>query len=281
MRPTWHLVAAEDIRWMLKLSAKRIQSANKSLGKIHEIEEATYTRCNCLIEKMLEGQKHLTKQEIGEKLKEAGIAIDETRVTRFIMRAETEGIVCNGIDQGRKTTYALLEERVLPTKELHPEEALAKLALLYFRSHSPATLADFIWWSGLSAGEAKQAVGAIESELIRESYDSKLFFIHQSCQTTKPDDILHFLPPYDEYLISYTDRTAMLASEHTHKAFTNFGIFHPVIMHNGKIIGNWDRTVKKGSTTMLPSFFEQTSDHLPLKEPLQNAADRYLYFRSH
>ena len=86
-----------------------------------------------------------------------------------------------GVDKGSKRTYALLDERVPPMKELHKEEALAKLAIKYFRSHSPASLQDFIWWSGLSITEAKQAVGLIDSELITERMGETDWLIHNSC----------------------------------------------------------------------------------------------------
>ena len=107
MRPTWHLVAAEDIRWMLKLSAQRIKSANDSFAKGHgvDISEALFSRCNRLIEKLLEGNKSLTKQEIEAGLANEGMTVDNRLMTRFMARAEVEGIVCSGVDKGKKATY--------------------------------------------------------------------------------------------------------------------------------------------------------------------------------
>ena len=70
MRPTWHLVAAEDIRWMLKLSAQRIKSANDSFAKGYnlEITDELYAKSYNLLEKILCGNKSLTKQEIAALL---------------------------------------------------------------------------------------------------------------------------------------------------------------------------------------------------------------------
>lgn len=277
MRPTWHLIAAEDIRWMLKLSAQRIKSANESLGDGAEITEKLYTRCNHLIEKALEGNKSLTKQEIALELNKAGIPTDTPRITRFMMRAEAEGIVCSGIDKGNKQTYALLEERVPPAKEIHKEEALARLAIRYFQSHSPASMQDFIWWSGLSVTEARQAVGAIGHELITDKFASHNLLIHKSYnKDIKTANILHFLPAYDEYLISYKQRTSVIAPEYHSKAFNTWGIFYPVIMHNGKIIGNWKKSVKKGDLFIETSFFEQP--HNINHELIKTAEDRYRAF---
>lgn len=279
MRPTWHLVAAEDIRWMLKLSAQRIKAANQSFGKDLEITESLHIKCNSLIEKMLEGNKSLTKQEIDTELSRTGILTDARRTSHFIRRAETEGIVCSGIDKGNKPTYTLLEERIPPVKELYKDEALALLATRYFRSHSPASLNDFTWWSGLSITEARQAMGLIEPELITDKFGTQTLFVHQLCnKEVKPQNTLHFLPSYDEYLISYKDRTAALPTEHHPKAFNTFGIFYPVIMHNGRIIGNWKKFTQKGNITVETSFFGQNQ---PTDcEHIKNAENRYKTFIS-
>ena len=99
MRPTWHLVAAEDIRWMLKLSARRIKSANDSFAKGYDLEitDELYAKSYNLLEKILCGNKSLTKQEIAEHFCCSGILVeaDNHRMTRFMVRAEQEGIVCS------------------------------------------------------------------------------------------------------------------------------------------------------------------------------------------
>ncbi len=132
MRPTWHLVAAEDIRWMLKLSAQRVIAANASYAKEHglEITDELYAKSYNLLEKILCGNKSLTKQEITEHFCRSGILAeaDNHRMTRFMARAEQEGIICSGVDKGGKYTYALLEERVPPMPEVTKDEALARLA---------------------------------------------------------------------------------------------------------------------------------------------------------
>ena len=114
MRPTWHLVAAEDIRWMLRLSARRIRSANSSLARSRGlgIDDGMYSRSNRLIEKMLRGNLCLTKRQIADRFQAAGIAADTHFMTRYLMQAEADGIVCSGPDRAGQFTYALLEERV-------------------------------------------------------------------------------------------------------------------------------------------------------------------------
>ena len=116
-------------------------------------------------------------------------------MTRFMVRAEQEGIVCSGEDKGGKYTYALLEERVPPVPEITKDEALARLARGYFRSHAPAVLQDFIWWSGLPVSEAKQAIYLIESELTAEQWNGQTWYVHEACRTRgKVSGRLHLLP---------------------------------------------------------------------------------------
>ncbi|MDR1341490.1 MAG: winged helix DNA-binding domain-containing protein, partial [Prevotellaceae bacterium] len=276
MRPTWHLVAAEDIRWMLQLSGERIRSSCASRDRSLEITEKLYSRCNRLIGKILENNNHLNRQELALELAKAGIAADASRMIHFMMRAETEGIVCSGIDRGNRQTYALIDERVPPAKTLHREEALAALATRYFRSHSPAGLQDFAWWSGLSAGDAKQAVHLIRAELFTVRFRESLLFVHQSySKTLKSPDTFHFLPAFDEYVIAYRDRTSILEVEHQRKAFSKNGIFHPVIASNGKIAGTWTKTVNKNRITVKPAFFETDG---PNDERIKIAENRYTRF---
>ncbi|WP_321479491.1 winged helix DNA-binding domain-containing protein [uncultured Bacteroides sp.] len=277
MRPTWHFVAQEDIRWMLRLSAQRIKSSSVSRDRALEITEDLYSKCNDLLVRILEGNNFLTREEVGMEFKKAGIAVNTARMIHFMMRAEVEGIVCSGPVRNKKLTYALIEERVAPVKELHKDEALAKLALNYFRSHSPASLQDFIWWSGLSVADAKQAIASIETELISEKFASQELFIHQLyAKELKVDKVLHLLPGFDEYIISYKDRTSVVASEHQSKAFTNNGTFYPTIMCNGQVVGVWKKSVLKTSIKIDTTFFEQTLQ--PQQKALAKAENVYLKY---
>ncbi len=285
MRPTWHLVAAEDIHWMIQLSAKRIRSAISGYNRYRGITEDILLKSNSLIEKMLEGHKNLTRQEIADNLMKAGILRDPLDMNCITMRAEVDGLICSGADKGKKTTYALLEERVPPAKKLHREEALAKLAKKYFQSHSPASSEDFSWWSGLSITEARQAINLISSELITDKFSSENLLIHESClkvlkslelKNSEEKDELYFLPSYDEYLISYKNRTSVLDLEHHPKAFSKNGIFHPVILYKGQVIGNWSKSIKKGKLSFEVSFFDPKLKIRP--ELITEAGNRYRAF---
>ena len=176
-----------------------------------------------------------------------------------MMNAESVGLVCNGKMKGKQITYALLEERVAkPKTKLSKEEALAKLAKRYFESHGPATLSDFSWWSGFSPTICKLVISSIESELNSIEIDNQKYWFRTNF--TNEDNFrksVHFLPAFDEILISYKTREASILLEHQSKAFTNNGIFKPIILENGKVIGTWKRAIKKDYAKIETKFFHE------------------------
>lgn len=280
MRPTWHLVAAEDLRWMLQLSARRIKAACDSYAKGRglDISEADYSRSNRLLETILAGRKKLTRQEIAERFLQEGLEAGPHYMTRFLEHAEQEGIVCGGGSKAGKHAYMLLEECVPPVPALTKDEALARLARNYFRSHAPATLQDFLWWSGLPVSEAKQAVYLLSRELTEEQWNGQTWYLHASCRTRGSlRGNVHLLPPYDEYLLGYKDRTDVLPLEHYPRAFSRNGLFYPVLLHEGQIVGNWDRTAKKGGAAPTHSLFLE--DVCIDDESLSRAKRKYMQFR--
>ena len=151
------------------------------------------------------------------------------------------------------------------------------MARSYFRSHAPAVLQDFIWWSGLPVSEAKQAIYLIESELTAEQWNGQTWYVHEACRTRgKVSGRLHLLPSYDEYLLGYKDRTDVLPKEHYPKAFTNNGLFYPVILHEGQVIGNWSKSAKKGSASIECSWFR--SNDCVDETVLNQEKDKYMRF---
>ncbi|MFH6997780.1 winged helix DNA-binding domain-containing protein [Flavobacterium sp. FlaQc-57] len=157
LRPTWHFVSADDIYWMLDVSAPQVKRFTASAAKKYGFDAKKLDQTNTKIEKLLAGNNHLTRDEIMQELNIKKTSSDDFLSAAIMMNAELDGLVCNGRMKGKQITYALLEERVLkPKTKLTKEEGLAKLAQKYFESHGPATLLDFSWWSGFSPTVCKQ-----------------------------------------------------------------------------------------------------------------------------
>ena len=177
MRPTWHFVSPADIRWILALTAPRVNAVNASWYRRLELDDALFSWSNAVLAKALQGGKQLIRAELVSVLKLAGIATDDLlRFTAIMMRAELDGIVCSGARRGRQFTYALLDERAPQARMLDRDEALAELARRYFTSHGPATLQDFVWWSGLTGADARAGLEMVTSQLMREVVDGQVYW---------------------------------------------------------------------------------------------------------
>ena len=254
LRPTWHFVAAADLRWMLALTAphirRRLSTYSQQLGLSDEI----CLKSNNIMAKILEGRQ-LTREEIMQDLNKAGIPTDPMRAMHLMFSAELEGIACNGPRRGKQHTYALIDERVPPTKPMLKEEALAELARRYFTSHGPATIKDFIWWSGLPAADARAGLEMAKSVLVCEKMDNKEYWFAVANTERAASGAVHFLPAFDEFMVAYTDRGASLDPAFGKATITSNGIFKPIIVVNGKVTGLWKRTVKKDRVMVEPLYF--------------------------
>jgi len=246
LRPTWHFVAPEDIRWMLQLTAPRIKAFNKNLHRNLNITAAVLKRSTALLEKTLAGGRHLTRQELQLVLKKARINTDDIRFSFLLMEAELNGVLCSGPRKGKQFTYALLEERVPPAAVLSRKESLGALAKRYFMSRGPATLPDFAWWGGLTLTDAREGLAMCKHELANEVVNGQAYWFGAG-MLLKPAaaaaKAVYLLPAYDEYAIGYKDRSDILPGEGAEK--TGNGIFKPIIIAGGKIAGTWQRVLTK------------------------------------
>ena len=216
----------------------------------------------------------MTREELSAELKNAGIATGDNRASHLLAQAELDGIVCSGAVKDGKQTYALLEHRAPKAKPLSKAEALAALAGKYFASHGPAALQDFVWWSGLSVGDAKLALDMVQSDFVSETIGAQTYWFARRRSLPKTDEqSVYLLPAYDEFIISYKDRSAVLPFENHNKAVSNNGIFRPVIVVNGQVVGTWKRTIKKDRVSVETEFFKQPNK--TTKRLIEEASIRY------
>jgi DNA glycosylase AlkZ-like len=258
LRPTWHFVSAENIGWMLELTASRIKSFMSSRNKQLELTGAVFKKSNKLFSDSLRGNNHLTREEIVAILNKSKVKTDNNRASHLLAEAELSGIICSGKTKGNKHTYALLGERVPTLKFFSREESLSKLAAIYFNSHGPATLKDFSWWSGLTLTDSKLALEAIKSGLTSIQNESQTYWFSKSLKIkNEQKDKVFLLPTFDEFIVSYTDRSAVLISEKHKTIVSNNGLFRAILVFNGKVIGTWKRTIKKDKAAIEFDFFEK------------------------
>ena len=238
LRPTWHIVSSKDIYWILQLTAPHIKTAVRSRHKELELNGKVLSKIYKLLEKTLRDENHLTRNELYAIFHEAKISTENNRGAHILLSAELERIICNGKIKDGKQTFALLGERVPKPAILSRNEALEKLARIYFISRGPATLYDFVWWSGLPVRDARKAIEMIGKDFISENIGEETYFVPFSLPDFSDNSYsVLLLPAYDEFLIAYADRKASI--ENDKKAISQNGIFRPIIVINGKVVGLW------------------------------------------
>src|SRR5712692_2713604 len=211
MRPTWHFVVPEDVRWLLELTAPRVRGGLASRYRELEIDDSVAARAGAAFAAELAGGRHLTRPELGHALSGAGISPEGQRLPHLLLRAELDQLIVSGPRRGKEFTYALLEERAPKVPAMDRSEALAELTRRYFRSHGPAQIQDFTWWSGLTAAEARigiELAGAALGHRVIEGkdywYEAAAAAMHGTAR------VAHLLPNFDEYTVGYRDRSALL-----------------------------------------------------------------------
>ena len=211
LRPTWHFVAPQDIRWMLALTAPRVLAGNRHYCRKNGLDDKTLARCRKVMERALAGGRHLTRAALAAVLERAGIAGAGQRLAYLVMDAELERVICSGPRLGKQFTYALLEERAPKTPALTNDEALAELTKRYFASHGPATLRDFVWWSGLTVKLAKSGLEMLGRAVACETVNGVTYWSvpparprRATAPTATP--LVYLLPNYDELMNALRDR---------------------------------------------------------------------------
>jgi len=258
LRPTWHFVSAADIRWMLALTAPRVHAVNKYYYKKFELDSAVFKRANAVLVKMLRDGKMLTRTTLNTGLDQAKIKAAGLRLGYIFMQAELEGIICSGPRLGKQFTYALLDERVPPKNAMHPKDSLAELSKRYFTSRGPATVKDFVWWSGLTNREANEGLASLDKRFEHEKIgDSVYIFDPHSSATGKKRPTTFLMPDYDEYGISYKDRSALFRKMHSKlNGVNNISPYSHMLVVDGIISGTWKTTDTKSAEIQVIPFLK-------------------------
>jgi hypothetical protein len=274
LRPTWHFVTPHDIRWMLELTAPRILSSLIHNDRHLSLDKKVLKKTNDVLAKELDGGKQLTRDEVRTVLQRAKIDTSGLRFLHLLEHAELDRVICSGTRKGNQSTYALFDERA-SAKSMGLDEALAELTKRFFTSRGPATIYDFAWWSGLSVADAKKGIEIVKKKFKKESMDGKEYFFrvpssfkNEIAQTTL------LLPNYDEYIVSYKDRTEAIHKKHMAAiSKERNAVFTNSILVNGKIEGTWQRVIKNNSVIVTAKPFSTLSK--TKQELVERAANRY------
>lgn len=276
LRPTWHFVLPADIRWMLDLTAPRVNALNAYYYRKLELDAQLFAKTNALIAHALKGGRHLTRRDLAAMLDRADINANGLRLGYILMRAELDAVICSGAPSGKQQTYALLDKRAPQAKKLDRDVALAELTRRYFISRGPATLKDYSRWSSLTAADGKSGLDMVKSQLEHEVVDGRTYwFASPSPGAKAASKVIDLVQGYDECIMSYGESKDVLSAPRPATPGERVMFTHAILL-DGQLIGHW-RPVSNKSTVVVETSFYRPLDRVEA-QALDAAVERYSRF---
>jgi hypothetical protein len=285
MRGTLHLVAPEDLRWMLGLTAERL---TKSIAGRHRelgITWADIEKCRDVALEHVAGGGSMSRSELFAAFESAGQPTTGQRGIHILGTLCRHAWLVQGPLAGNQQLMVAFEDWIPVSRELERQEALAEFMLRYFCSHGPATVRDFAWWTGLTLTEVRGAFEKIRGKLAAVEFEGASYWMSPETAALLDDGVpgqrsVLLLPGFDEFLLGYTDRSLVLAPEHADRIVPGGnGVFKKTLVAGGEVIGTWAREGANPSAAVVPELFDEAKPLGPgAQASLRKAADRYLAF---
>lgn len=264
MRGTIHVVAAEDLGWMLDLAVESGRSLT-GLGRRWEqlgIDEAWLERARSIITDALRGGARLTRSEFASTLEAAGVELGGSRLYHAIWYlAQTRSIVW-GPMRGDEQELVLLDEWITAPRTLDRDEALGEFVRRYVHARGPVTMKDFAWWTNLRMVDVRRGFEFAAPDLVEVDVDGASMFMSRAAnEQLDPDDpattaSVFALLGFDETVLGYQTRDAQLPREHATRIVPGSnGMFKATIHAGGQIIGTWARTKRTRDIVVKPDPF--------------------------
>jgi Winged helix DNA-binding domain len=269
MRGTLHLVAADDLHWMLELLGPRALAGLAGRRAALGLTEADAERARELAVAALAGGKRLRREALLAAIADGGVPTTGQRGYHLLWFLAQTGTLCLGPTEQGQQLFVLLDEWVPAPRRVERERALTGLALRYFRGHGPATVHDLARWAGITVRDARAGLAAAEPELARIEVGEVVHHLAPEA----PDLLaacrrqargLFLLPGFDEFVLGYGDRGAILDPEFAGRIVPGGnGVFRPTVVHDGRVIGTWRATGRGTARTVAAEAFTAFPDVLP------------------
>lgn len=272
LRPTWHYVRPDDIRWLVELTAPRVMRQFVQLQRALELDDAVLAASAEVIVDALSGGVHLTRDAMGQRLRDAGLPAEGQRLGVMMANAEMSCLVCSGAMQGRQHTYALLDERAPQARRLDRDEALADIVLRYFTGHGPATERDLSYWATMTLTDVRAGLAGVADQLDHFEHDGRTYWFGHPQPDDRPFSARgHLLQVLDEYHNGYQDSRYVLdvAGIVPRGRAATVGM----VLVDGQMVGDMRRTVHAGEVLFEIGLFRDLDDDE--LDALHAAADRY------
>jgi hypothetical protein len=278
LRPTWHYVAKGDLRWLMALSGPRVAARSSRRVRELELDGRTLARANEVIADAVAGGFQ-TRNDLALALERAHVSVEGQRLAHILMHAELTSLICSGPMRGKRHTYASFDRRAAPAAPRTDDEAIAELARRYFTTRGPATLKDFVWWSGLSTAEARHGIEMAKDDLSSKSLQDRTYWFGEM-RAPRTRGRVDLVQCYDEVIISYTESRDVLQTPDV-----SFPVPRPVdgfthvLLVDGRLAGHWRRASGKEGP-IVETRVAATLDR-GQQRSLASALDRYRHFSQH
>jgi Winged helix DNA-binding domain len=258
LRPTWHFVARDDLRWLLALSGPRVQQKNARRYRELGLDGRARARAEKLIVAALADGERLTRNELGEALDRGRFDRSGQRLPYLLAHCELEAVVGSGGLAGKQQTYALLEGRVPAGRRLDRDEALVELTRRYLQSHGPASVSDLSWWSGLTIRDVRSAIEGLGGEVGSEVVDGLTLWSLSGRRSPPAEGGIDLLQAYDELIVGYRESRYLgdPRAEGARIAWRDRTLPSGVIFLDGRIAGHWTRRVDRDTVRIEALLYE-------------------------
>jgi Winged helix DNA-binding domain len=262
MRGTLHLVAAEDLSWMIGLTSERLIARAAKLRADLKIDVPTIERARDVAVEKLSGNKRLSRSALLAAWEQAGLVDVKQQAYLLIWHLAQTGTLCLGpTSTAGEQYFVLAHEWIAKPRQLERDEALGEWALRYFRSHGPATIKDFGSWTKLTAKDVKVGEAIARPHLEQRNVDGVEYYLDPQtadvlAANEKAARGVFLLPGFDEYLLGYQDRSAVLAPEFAQRIVPGSnGVFQPTVIENGNVVGTWKRSGNGANSSIIANPF--------------------------
>ena len=275
MRGTLHFVPAADARWMLELLAPRVVKGAAGRHRQLELDDEAFARSRTIVERALATRGVMTRTALYAELDRGGVSTAGQRGIHILQRLSMEAMLVFGPHDEKQPTFALFDEWIGESVRLDRDDALRTIAARYFAGHGPATLRDFVWWTGLTVKEAKLGLELARPSLERMVVsDDELYLAAGRPASAETAQRAHLLPGFDELLLGYRDRSAVLAPDDAERICPGGnGMFLSTLVLDGRVIGTWRRSARATSVTIVATPIDALTARR--KKEFVEPAERY------
>lgn len=285
MRGTLHLLAPEDLRWILNITTDRMVQGTAGRHRQLEITGSDVEAARETALGLVDGGRAASREELFAAYEAAGQATKAQRGIHLLWMLCQSASLVPGPLEGNQQKFVAFDRWITCSRDLAREEGIAELLLRYLRGHGPATLRDFAWWSSIPLTEVRTALPAVSGELVELAHDGTQYWLSPETAALLDGGVpgqraVLALPGFDEFVLGYTDRSIVLPAEHAQKIVPGGnGVFKKAIVAGGEVTGTWARLGSGRAAAVVPFPFDDAKPLGPAATAgFRRAAERYERF---